>query len=112
MGKRKPLEIREILLERRRELMRRSEETLAEERLLLEQVEPDWRDRAASLNAATLLDRVSDVEMRQLRRVLAAIKRLDGGTYGRCIHCRQPIERQRLQALPETDRCAGCAEIH
>lgn len=109
MGKRKPATEREILIERRCELLRRAENTLAEERRLLERVEPAWKDQAANLDAALVLDRMSDVELTQLRRVQAALDRVQIGTYGRCVQCRQPIERVRLHALPETDRCAGCA---
>jgi RNA polymerase-binding transcription factor DksA len=109
MGKRKPESARETLIERRRMLMRRTEGTLAEEQRLLEEVEPDWQDQAATLSAVMLLDRMSDVELMQLRRVQAALDRLDAGTYGRCVQCRQPIERARLRVLPETDRCCSCA---
>lgn len=91
--------------------MRRSEDTLAQEQRLLEEVEPDWEDQAAILNAVMLLDRMSDVELLQLRRVQAAIDRFDRGNYGRCVYCRQPIERSRLRILPETDRCAGCSDV-
>jgi len=89
--------------------MRRTEDTLASESRLLEEVQPDWEDRAATLSAVMLLDRMSDLELMQLRRIQAAIDRLDGGTYGRCVHCHRPIEGARLQVLPETERCAGCA---
>ena len=89
--------------------MRRSEQTLAEEQHLLEQVEPDWEDVAANLSAARVLDRMSDVELLQLRKVQAALERLDHGAYGICLRCQEPIERRRLAALPEADRCASCA---
>jgi RNA polymerase-binding transcription factor DksA len=112
MGRRKPASARETLIERRRVLMRRTEDTLADERRLLEAVEPDWEDQAATLNAVMLLDRTSDVELMQLRRVQAALDRLNAGTYGRCVRCRQPIERARLEVLPEADRCAGCADCN
>src|SRR5438045_9207214 len=110
MSNRRKLTARQILLARRRALMRRSEHTLAEEQHLLEEVEPDWEDEAAKLSAAVLLDRMSDVELMQLRRVQAALDRLDQGSYGACIRCKQAIERRRLQALPEADRCARYAE--
>jgi RNA polymerase-binding transcription factor DksA len=89
--------------------MRRSENTLAEEQRLLEQVEPDWEDEAAKISAARLLDQTSEVELTQLRRVQAAIERLDRGTYGGCVRCCQRIDPRRLRVLPEADRCARCA---
>lgn len=112
MGKRRPTGAREALTERRRILTRRAEGTLADERRLLEDVEPDWEDQAATLNAVMLLDRMSDVDLMQLRKVQAALDRLDEGTYGRCVRCRRPIERARLRTLPETERCSTCADTN
>jgi DnaK suppressor protein len=89
--------------------MRLTENTLAEEQQLLEQVEPDWEDLAANISAARLLDQTSDVELTHLRRVQAALDRLDRGTYGACMRCQQLIDPRRLAALPEADRCASCA---
>jgi RNA polymerase-binding protein DksA len=109
MSKRGKVSTRQVLLAKRRALMRRSEQTLAEEQRLLEQVEPDWEDSAANLSAAQLLDRMGDVELSQLRRVQAALERLEHGSYGICVRCQEPIERRRLAALPEADRCARCA---
>ncbi|MBE0448344.1 MAG: TraR/DksA C4-type zinc finger protein [Actinobacteria bacterium] len=40
-----------------------------------------------------------------LERVNAALKRVDEGTYGLCVVCGRPIERERLEALPYVDLC-------
>lgn len=82
---------------------------MAEEQRLLEDVEPEWQESAAALTAARLLDRMSDIELMQLRRVQAALDRIDAGTYGRCLLCGGRIERARLEALPECDRCLRCS---
>lgn len=37
--------------------------------------------------------------------VLAALARLQSGTYGTCVDCGQPIAAARLQARPEAARC-------
>jgi len=39
----------------------------------------------------------------------AAIQRLDGGTYGICERCGQPIARARLEARPAARTCISCA---
>lgn len=44
-----------------------------------------------------------------LSEVEAALERLKEGTYGVCIMCRQPISRERLDALPHAATCASCA---
>ena len=40
----------------------------------------------------------------------AALARLDAGTYGRCERCGGPISPARLQAIPYTPVCIGCAQ--
>jgi YteA family regulatory protein len=46
----------------------------------------------------------------QLAAVEEALRRLADGTYGDCTRCGGPIERERLQALPETPFCKSCRE--
>jgi DnaK suppressor protein len=38
-----------------------------------------------------------------------ALERLDGGDYGICESCQQPINPERLEALPRTALCIVCA---
>lgn len=47
------------------------------------------------------------LEATETRRVeaLAALARLDAGSYGRCIDCGQPIADERLAFRPEAARC-------
>ncbi len=41
----------------------------------------------------------------QREQVVAALARLDDGTYGTCVDCGQPIAPERLEARPEVSRC-------
>lgn len=43
-------------------------------------------------------------------RVLAALRRLDDGSYGSCMDCGRPIGDDRLEARPQADRCLACEE--
>lgn len=43
-----------------------------------------------------------------LRLLDAALARLDAGTYGHCVECRQVIAEPRLRALPFAVRCRDC----
>jgi DnaK suppressor protein len=43
-----------------------------------------------------------------LHEVQAALWRMEEGQYGRCVTCRHPIERERLEILPQTARCMAC----
>ena len=38
-----------------------------------------------------------------------ALHRLDAGDYGVCESCEQPIDAERLEALPDTTLCIKCA---
>ncbi len=40
-----------------------------------------------------------------IEKVQAALVRIDGGSFGRCEVCGQPIEPERLDALPYTTLC-------
>jgi DnaK suppressor protein len=46
----------------------------------------------------------------QLALVRVALKRLNEGTYGECIHCGKTIGLKRLEALPWTPNCITCQE--
>lgn len=40
--------------------------------------------------------------------ILAAIERIDGGSYGTCEGCGRPIDPERLEALPTARLCLSC----
>ncbi len=46
----------------------------------------------------------------RLQQIDAALRALDAGRYGLCNRCKQPIEPQRLDALPEAPLCLSCQE--
>ena len=40
--------------------------------------------------------------------VIAALGRIEDGSYGQCVDCRQPVPEGRLEARPEAERCVAC----
>lgn len=44
--------------------------------------------------------------------VVAALERIDDGTYGRCIDCGDEIPSERLDAIPYTPYCIRCERQH
>src|SRR2546421_11746641 len=48
-------------------------------------------------------------ERQTLAEILAALERIDAGSFGRCEGCRKQIPESRLQALPYTRYCLKCA---
>src|SRR5262249_43489794 len=45
-----------------------------------------------------------------LAEVNATLERIEAGAFGRCEHCRRPISRKRLAAVPYARSCVACAE--
>jgi DnaK suppressor protein len=48
-------------------------------------------------------------EQGTLEQINAALVRIDGGKFGACDECGEPIAKPRLQALPYTPYCIDCA---
>lgn len=45
----------------------------------------------------------------ELRRIEAALKRLEDDEYGYCVECGEEIAENRLKSDPAAPRCAACA---
>ena len=59
---------------------------------------------AAQHEAAGLLERLAERELRELEDIDAALDRLNRGTFGRCQRCGGPVTMQRIDAVPEARR--------
>jgi DnaK suppressor protein len=80
------------------------------------------RDHLAIEDSGDLLDRASnlawrelaicsvDLEWRLLRRVGAALREIEEGTFGRCASCDRGIPLKRLEAVPWSLYCISCQE--
>lgn len=44
-----------------------------------------------------------------IRRIEAALKRIDEGEYGWCVECGEGIAPKRLESDPSAPRCSACA---
>src|SRR6476620_5297096 len=53
-----------------------------------------------------------DRESNLLRNVRAALRRIDEGTFGTCVHCEEDISPKRVNAVPWTPFCIDCQEQH
>lgn len=68
----------------------------------------DQEDQASSRERSTVQDAEVQRDSNELADVRAALARLTDGSYGTCIDCGQPIELQRLVAMPAAARCIAC----
>lgn len=46
----------------------------------------------------------------RLRKIDAALRRCDEGSYGLCLDCDEPIGEARLEVDPAAELCIGCAQ--
>ena len=51
------------------------------------------------------------LDMKLLREVTDALRRIEVGTYGVCHECDEPISTKRLDAVPWAKFCVKCQEI-
>jgi DnaK suppressor protein len=76
--------------------------------------ENNYRDHMADQGTATFgkeLDMTLEGNARELHAaVLAALSRLDEGTYGTCLRCGQKVGSERLVAMPAAGLCIECKE--
>ena len=72
---------------------------------------PDIADRATSAFQREFSFSLSENEGKLLRLIDEALARLENGRFGLCVHCEQPIEKPRLQALPWARHCVACQEL-
>jgi DnaK suppressor protein len=100
---------RRTLLARRTSLLARWRQALSDESELLAVREPDWQDIAATTTAIVVLGGIGEQERKALARIQSSLARIERGSYRECVSCHGAIDEHRLRAVPDTDRCVGCA---
>ena len=103
------LRIKNRLLQRRQDLIARYHDELARASEELDSREIEDVENASELWDARVLTTLSNADADALRSIVAALRRLDLGTYGTCADCGVGIEHARLLVLPEASTCFECA---
>ena len=103
--------IRDRLDARRASLLARYHGTLDRSDEQLATPAHELVDVASSQWDAHVLSLMSDADAVTLENVVAAIQRLEAGSYGVCTVCGEPIEPARLHALPEAAECVDCVRF-
>ncbi len=86
-----------------------------EELALINQKLEEKGDFGLGEGASTVYEWEMNLALRQaaeakIESIKAALARLDQGTYGICEVCGQAIDPARLEILPHTTLCVGCAQ--
>jgi DnaK suppressor protein len=101
-------EIRSVLEEKKQELTARLERIHANVR---RGYHADSKERAKEFEDNEVVDALGNEARQELRKISAALQRLESGDYGICIECGLPIKEGRLKVYPYAEECIECAEF-
>ncbi|MBI2340007.1 MAG: RNA polymerase-binding protein DksA [Deltaproteobacteria bacterium] len=110
MNKKELKKFRELLEERRQDILTQAESTKEKGMVFDPDDLPDEVDLAASEADQSMNLRLRDRERVLLRKVDKAIQKIEAGEYGICESCGEEIGAKRLLARPVTDLCIKCKE--
>lgn len=98
---------RELLAEKRVELMHEAERAVDGMSDDKENM-PDPTDRASLESNRNFMLRIRDRERKLVTKIDEALQRIEDGTYGVCEECEEPIGVERMKARPVTTLCIDC----
>ena len=101
---------RELLLEKKDEILKYAKRTLNEDMTLDSDDLADEMDLASSEYLQSFTFRLRGREKTFLKKIDHALTKIDDGSFGICEECGEPIHLKRLDARPETTLCIRCKE--
>ncbi|MCA1634915.1 MAG: TraR/DksA C4-type zinc finger protein [Acidobacteria bacterium] len=111
MDKRKVKSYRDRLLARRESLFSQVTEAEMSSRERDSEATQDPADMAANAYTKELLISMSANDRRLLELIDEALGRVEGGGYGECINCAEPVLEKRLDAVPWARYCLKCQDL-
>jgi DnaK suppressor protein len=101
---------KDLLDEKRMEIIRKAQQTLDEDMTLDANDLPDEMDLASSEYLQSFTFRLRGREKVFLDKIQKALEKIEAGTFGVCDDCGERISVKRLEARPETTLCIRCKE--
>lgn len=98
---------RHLLTDMLEEALKQGEMTL-EDMTDNNEIFADPADRATMESDRAFTLRIRDRERKLIKKIRAALQRLDDGTFGICEECGEDIGVPRLKARPVTKLCINC----
>ncbi|MBV8856852.1 MAG: TraR/DksA family transcriptional regulator [Acidobacteria bacterium] len=111
MDKRKTKSYRDRLLARRESLFSQVTEAEMSSRERDLEATQDPADMAANAYTKELLISMSANDRKLLQLIDEALERVEGGEYGECVNCGEPVAEKRLDAVPWTRYCLKCQDL-
>ncbi len=114
MARQRYAELKQILEDRRREILNEVHEKMRDVRAEGAKGEGQGVLDAAEASEADIQDDIEfaliQMKSETLHKINEALARLDEGTFGYCFECGDEISERRLRALPFAVRCKDCEE--
>ncbi|BBD06978.1 RNA polymerase-binding protein DksA [Desulfovibrio ferrophilus] len=98
---------RKYLTQELDDILRKGEETI-EDMTETREVYADPADRATAESDRSFTLRLRDRERKLIKKIQAAQRRIDDGSFGYCEECGDDISVERLKARPVTTLCIEC----
>lgn len=111
MNRKQMEKFKKLLDKKRAELLERVQAARANEQEGSSEDAPDLGDRALSTVTRDLSYRLTAGERDILKRIDAALDRIENGTYGACTSCGKAVQQGRLNAVPWARHCIDCQEL-
>ena len=104
------LEKREAVTAALENLLRENSGSLEEEtgELVSGSADQHLADTATETVEREIGNTLEEHDERVLDAIDAALRRMDDGTYGKCVNCGAPIPEERLEAMPWATLCIDC----
>jgi DnaK suppressor protein len=101
---------KEMLEEKRNQIIQNAQSTLAEDMTLDANDLPDEMDLASSEYLQSFTFRLRGREKAFLEKIERALGKIKDSSFGTCEECGEEISIKRLEARPETTLCIKCKE--
>lgn len=108
MDKKKVELYRNLLMEKRQELLRLVSKSDQDGREADEEGTQDIADKASNAYTKEFLFHQSNDNRQLLVLVDEALDRIKNGGYGFCVECREEVQPKRLEAVPWARHCIEC----
>lgn len=92
------------------DILQKGEETIVDMTDAPE-VYADPADRATAESDRSFTLRLRDRERKLIKKIQAALQRIENGTFGECEECGEEIGVPRLKARPVTTLCINCKSM-
>ncbi|HEY0004231.1 MAG TPA: TraR/DksA family transcriptional regulator [Pyrinomonadaceae bacterium] len=111
MDKRRVKVFRDRLLDRRESLVGQVMEAEMHSRERDSEATQDPADMAANAYNKELLVSMNANDRQLLQLIDEALERIEDGAFGLCVHCGEPVQDKRLEAIPWARHCLRCQDL-